>query len=89
MVNRFLSHHGAHISTPGRIADHSGAAADECNRPVSEFLHMGHDHNLQKMPNMQTVRRRVKTNIKSYFLLRKQLFNFFFMCKLRQQPSFF
>ncbi len=28
VVDGFLRHHGAHITSPGRIAHHSGAASD-------------------------------------------------------------
>ena len=39
-------------------------------------LHVSHNNHLKKMTNMQTIGSGVKTNIKSYFLVREKVADF-------------
>ena len=71
VLDHFSSHHFAHIGLPGRISDHRRTAADEANGPVPRTLHMSHNHHTQKMTDMQTVRRRIETDIKRNFFFRQ------------------
>ena len=71
VLDHFSSHHFAHVGLPGRISDHRRTAADEANGTVPCALHMSHDHHAQKMTDMQTVRRRIETDIKRNFFFRQ------------------
>ena len=64
MVDKFRRQHLAHIVLAAGVADHTGAAAQQCDGTMPRPLHMGHSHQSNKVTDMQTVRRRVKANIK-------------------------
>ena len=63
MVNRFSRHHLTHVRSAGGVAYHARASAEKSDGAVSVFLHPRHNRNV--MTYMQTVRRRVESDVKS------------------------
>ena len=64
MRDRLLRHHGTHIRSSGRIADHSRAAAEQRDRAMPRALHVRHRHDGNIVPDMETVCRRIESDIK-------------------------
>ena len=89
MIDRFLCHHLTHIGPPGRIAYMTRTAADKRNRTVSVHLHMTHYDHLQKMSDMETVRRRIEAYIEGYLLLSEQFSYFVLVRSLSYKPPLF
>ena len=79
--NGLLSHHFTHIGTAGGVANHAGAAAKQGDGTVSGLLHVRHNHNLNKMANVQAVGGWVKANVKGYLLFAQQVADAF-ICAL-------
>ena len=73
MLDGFLRHHLAHIGFTGRIADHAGASAEQCDWHMPRALHMRHDHDLHEMAHMQAIRRRVEADIELDLLMLHQI----------------
>ena len=73
VIDYLVGHHLTHVRLARRIAYLACAAADENNWLVSRLLHMAHDHQLDKVPHMQAVCRRVESYIERHALLRQQL----------------
>ncbi len=87
MRYRFFRHHASHIASARRIADHSRTAADQCNRFIPCFLQSLHQTKRHKMSYVQTVRRRVKPDVKSRLSFIDQLSDLFRIRQLRKQSS--
>jgi len=87
VLNGFLCHHLAHITSSGRIAYHSRTTTDQSDRFVSRHLQTFHQAQCHKMPYMQTVCSRVKPDVKSRFSIIDQIFNFFFVGYLGDQTT--
>ena len=49
VVDGLNRHHLTHVSTSGRIADHTRAAAHERDRSVACLLHVAHYHHLNEV----------------------------------------
>ena len=82
-LNLFVGHHAAHIGSPRGIAYRARAAADKADRAVPGALEPSHRHQREKVPDMQTVRRRIKADIKRDFFLGKKPLDLFFVRALR------
>ena len=65
-----------------------GAAAYKADGAMAGPLHMRHSHQGNEMPCMETVCRRVKTNIKCHALLIKKFPQFCFIRALRDKATF-
>ena len=88
VVDKFRRQHLAHIVLAAGVADHTGAAAQQCDGTVPRPLHMGHSHQSNKVTDMQTVRRRVKSNIKRNLFLLQHFPNFILMGNLCDKTTF-
>ena len=62
--NPFLGHDLTQVLSARGVPDHGGSTADQGNGSVPVALHVRHHHNLDEVPNVQAVCRRVKANIK-------------------------
>ena len=83
------SHHRAHIGTAGRVADHSGAAADQRDRLVACHLHALHQAERHKVANMQAVRGRIEADVEGCLAVVDHLADLFFVRYLRDQTARF
>ena len=55
MLDGLLGHHGTHIGTTGRVADHGGTAANQGDGPVSGHLQPLHQAQSHKVAHMEGV----------------------------------
>ena len=67
-LDGFLVHHEPHVRAPGRVAHESRSPADEGDGLVPGELHVPHRHELNEVPDVQTVRRGVKSDIEGHAL---------------------
>ena len=87
MLNCLRSHHLTHIRSARRIPDHSSTAPDQSDRLISSLLQSLHQTKCHKMSNMQTIRRRIKPNIKRSLPIIHQIPDKRLIRNLRNQPS--
>ena len=87
VLNSFLSHHLAHISTSRRVADHTCSAAQQSDRSVSCLLETFHQAERHKMSHMQGIRGRVKPDVKRRFSVVNQFSDLFFVRHLSDQAA--
>ena len=83
VVDCLGSHHLSEIGSPGWIADHSRAAADKRNRLVASHLQPLHQTERHEVPHMQRIGSRVKTDVEGSLAVVDKLFDFLFVCHLR------
>ena len=88
MVDGFHRHHLAHIASARGVAHHGGAAAQKGDGTMTGLLHMHHDHDLNKMTDMEAVRRGVKADIERDLLFFKKFFDLIFVGALFDISSF-
>ena len=67
MLNIFSGQHFTHIGSPGRVADHCGASANQRDRFIARHLQALHQRQRHKMSRRQAVRRAVKPDVKRRF----------------------
>ena len=87
MLDCLRCHHLTHICSTGRIPDHSSTAPDQSNRLIASLLQSLHQAQCHKMSNMQTIRRRIKPNIKRSLPVIHQIPDKRLIRNLRNQSS--
>ena len=87
MFYRLDIHYLTHICTSGRVADHTGAAADEHDRSMSELLHIHHDDDLHEVTHVEAVCRRIESNIELDFLVLKKFSDLLLISRLFYKTS--
>src|SRR5699024_7001202 len=87
MLDLLRRHHRTHIRSSRRIADVTGSASDQCDRPVSSFLETLHQAQRHEMSHMKTVCSWVKPDIESCFSVVDQFTDLFLIRNLGNQPS--
>ena len=87
VVDLLDRHHGPEILSSGRVSDHTGTAADECDRLVAGLLQTLHQKQGHKVTDMKRVGGRVKTNIESRLAVVDQVSDLILVCQLGQKPS--
>ena len=87
MLDCLRCHHLTHICSTGRIPDHSSTAPDQSDRLITSLLQSLHQAQCHKMSNMQTIRRRIKPNIKRSLPVIHQIPDKRLIRNLRNQSS--
>ena len=87
MLNGFLCHHLAHITSSGRIAYHSRTTTDQSDRFVSRHLQTFHQAQCHEMSYMKAVCGRIKSDVECCFSIVDQFFDFFFVGYLGDQTT--
>ena len=87
VLDGFFGHHLTHICSSGRITDHTGTAAEKCNRAVACHLQTFHQAECHEMSYMKAVCGRVKADIESSFTVVYHFFDLIFVCYLGNQAS--
>ena len=87
MIDLLDRHHLPHIRTTGRIADHTGAAANQCDRLVASHLQPLHKNKRHEMTDMQRIRRRIEADIEGCLTVVNKLADFLLIRHLRDQTA--
>ena len=88
MIYRFFGEHLTHIRSSGRIAYHSGAAAEKRDGRMTVLLHPRHSHNRNIMSYMKRVCRRIETYVKFKLLGSESLLKVFVVNGLFYEAPF-
>ena len=88
VVDVFDGQHFSKVRLAGRVADHARAAAHERDRLVAGPLQMRHRHDRDIMPDVQRIRRRVKTGVKRDHALVKGLVKIILESHLFDESAF-
>ena len=87
VLDGFFCHHLTHICSSGRVTDHTGTAAEKCDRTVACHLKTFHQAECHKMSYMKTVCCRVKANVEGCLSVIYHFFDLVFICYLGNQAS--
>ena len=88
VLDCLFRHHGAHIRTSRRVADHSRATADENDGAMSCVLQAFCHYHLHEVTDVETVCSRIETDVERLRTFIKQLFQVFFKNHLFDQTAF-
>ena len=88
VLNILVGKHLAHIGTTRWITYSTSTAAYQANRTMTCSLHMGHNHQAQKMTYMKAVCCWIKTYIEGYLLVSQHLPHFVLVGALGNIASF-
>ena len=89
VLYRLAGEHAAKVGAPRRIADHRGAAANKYDGTVSRLLQTARDYHLHEMPDMQTVRGGIETDIERLRTAVQELFELIFEDGLADYAALF
>ena len=85
--DHLAGHHLAHIGFSAWIADHRRSTAHENDRRMARALHMRHRHQLNKVTDMEAVRRRIEPDVEFHLFPAEHFFQAF-MGRLLNKASF-
>ena len=89
VIDKFFRQHRAHIRFSGRIAYHARTAPQKGDRFIAGHLHSLHQAQRHKMTYVETVRRRIKSDIKSCLSVIYKVSDLIFIRDLGEQAAFF
>ena len=89
MLDGLGGHHGTHIRAAGGVADVTGAAAHQDHRAVPGHLQALHQAQGHEVPNVEAVRRGVKSDVEGGFAGVHQLPDFLLIGHLGDEATGF